>query len=53
MIVLRPGDKVLVALVEDPSPEDAHQLAASLRKSFPRVEFVLVGGIAGLAVQAP
>jgi hypothetical protein len=51
LIVLRPGDRVLLALVEDPTPEDAKTIAATLRGSFPGVDFTVIGGIAGLCVQ--
>lgn len=51
MIVLRPGDKVLVALASEPTADEAAAMARTLRKSFPRVDFVIVGGVAGIAVQ--
>jgi hypothetical protein len=52
MIVLRPGDKVLVTLVEDPTQKEADGLAATLRGSFPGVDFVVIGGVAGICVQS-
>ncbi len=51
LIVLRPGDKVLVALVDDPGEAEAKDLANSLRASFPGVSFTVAGGIAGICVQ--
>lgn len=53
MIVLRPGDKVLVTLVDDPDPEDANEYARVLRDSFPGTEFVIFGGVSGFVVQPP
>jgi len=50
MVVLRPGDKVLVALVDDPPPEEAQEWARQLHSAFRGVEFVIAGGVAGLAV---
>lgn len=50
MIVLRRGDRVLVTMVEDPEAEDAAQYLDFLTKSFPGVEFVLLGGVAAVAV---
>lgn len=52
MVVLRPGDQVLVTLVEDPDEDVAQAMAHTLHQSFPGVEFVLMGGVAGIAVQA-
>lgn len=52
MVVLRPGDKVLIALVDDPPGEEITQFTAQLRRSFPTVSFTVIGGIAGVAVQA-
>lgn len=53
MVVLRPGDKVLVTLNDEPSLEDAQMVLSDLRKSFPGVEFTLLAGISSLAVAAP
>lgn len=52
VVVLRPGDQVLVALAEDLPAEEARQFTTELRRSFPTVSFTVVGGIAGLAVMA-
>lgn len=51
MILLRPGDRVMVVLVEDPGEDEALGYAEALQESFPGVEFVIVGGVTGLAVQ--
>ncbi len=52
LIVLRPGDKVLIALVNDSSDAEAKDLANTLRTSFPGVSFTVAGGIAGICVQS-
>jgi hypothetical protein len=52
MVVLRPGDKVLLALTEDIPAEEVQAFTAQLRRSFPTVSFTVVGGVAGVAVQA-
>ncbi len=52
MIVMRPGDQVLVTLVEDPDEDVAQAMAHTLHQSFPGVEFVLMGGVAGVALLA-
>ncbi|WP_329521162.1 hypothetical protein [Spirillospora sp. NBC_01491] len=52
MVVLRPGDRVLIALTEDAPPEELQEFTAQLRRSFPTVSFTVIGGIAGLGVQA-
>lgn len=53
LVVLRPGDKVLVTLSEDPTPQDAHTVMATLRKAFPGVAFTLLSGVSALAIAAP
>lgn len=52
VICLRPGDKVLVTLVEDPDAELAHEFGAALHEAFPGVEFTIMGGVASVAVMA-
>lgn len=42
----------MVVLVEDPGEDEALGYAEALQESFPGVEFVIVGGVTGLAVQA-
>jgi hypothetical protein len=51
MVLLRPGDRVLIALTEDVGPEETQYFTSQLRRSFPRVTFTVVGGVAGIAVQ--
>jgi hypothetical protein len=53
LLVLRPGDQVLVTLSEDLSSEEAQDLAAKLRASFPGVEFTVMTGVASVLVQPP
>lgn len=50
MICLRPGDRVLVSLADDPDPETLADIAAGLRRGFPGVDFTVISGIASLAV---
>lgn len=50
LVVLRPGDKVLVCLHDDPSAEEAQEWARQLHMAFKGVEFTLAGGVAGLAI---
>lgn len=52
MVVLRPGDRVLLAIADEPSDDDRRAMLAGLRDSFPGVEFVIATGIAGVLVQA-
>lgn len=51
VIVLRRGDRVLVALNEEPTEEEAHDYMKGLCGAFPGVEFVVLGGVAGVAIQ--
>ena len=53
MLVLRPGDRVLVTLTDDPGPEGCAQVAAALKNSFPDCDFTVLAGVAGLLVQPP
>lgn len=50
MILLRPGDRVMVVLNEDPGQDEALTYSEALHESFPGVEFVIVGGVTGVAV---
>lgn len=45
MVVLRPGDRVLVTLTDEPDPELIQQIAVSLRQGFPGVEFTVLTGV--------
>lgn len=51
-IVLKPGDRVLITMKDDPDPDDAQQYMATLNRRFPGVEFVLFGNVTGVMVQA-
>lgn len=50
IVCLRPGDRVLLALREEPTPEQGQEWIAALSQDFPGVTFTLVGGTAGLAI---
>lgn len=52
VVVLRPGDRVLLALREEPDPEQAQAYLQALHEDFPGVSFTVVGGAAGLALYA-
>lgn len=52
VICLRPGDKVLVTLVEDPDAALANEFGEALHEAFPGVEFTIMGGVASVAVMA-
>lgn len=51
MVVLRPGDRVLVAFPDEPGSDVTDVIAAELRRSFPGVDFTVLTGVTGLAVQ--
>ncbi len=51
MVVLRPGDRVLVTLSEDPDGGLVAEIASGLRESFPGVEFVVLTGVSSICVQ--
>lgn len=53
LLVLRPGDRVLVTLTEDLDPEETQDIAGKLRESFPGVEFTIMTGVASILVQPP
>lgn len=57
MVVLRPGDKVLVTIPDDPDPDEAWKttqtVLTALREHFPGVDFLIVSGITGIAVSPP
>lgn len=53
LLVLRPGDNVLVSLTEDLDGEQIQDMAAKLRESFPGVEFTIMTGVASILVQPP
>lgn len=51
--VLRPGDKVLLTVSDEPDDEACVTVMSELRKAFPGVEFFLVCGVSGVVVQTP
>lgn len=51
LVVLRPGDKVLLALTEDPGEDACKQILAELRRSFRGCDFTLLSGVTALAVE--
>lgn len=51
MVLLRPGDRVLVVVEGDPPADECQHIASELRKSFPAVDFTVLGGIASICVQ--
>jgi hypothetical protein len=53
LLVLRPGDKVLVALAEDVDDSVCEGILRSLKASFPGVEFTVLSGVTALAVMPP
>ena len=53
MVVLRPGDRVLVALAGESDPEVVQAITATLQDSFPGVEFVVMDGVVSILVGGP
>lgn len=53
LVMLRPGDHVLVSLTEDLDQEEVQDFVGKLRESFPGVEFTVVTGVSGILVQPP
>lgn len=53
LLVLRPGDQVLITLTEDLDPEETQDIAGKLRESFPGVDFTVMTGVASVLVQPP
>lgn len=51
MLVLRPGDRVLVAFTDEPDTGVTDQIVSGLRRSFPGVDFTVLTGVASVAVQ--
>ncbi|MGI5274857.1 hypothetical protein ACQEUU_37390 [Nonomuraea sp. CA-218870] len=51
MIVLRPGDKVLVALTEDPDADACKAMLTELRRAFRGCDFTILTGVSAVAVQ--
>ena len=53
MVVLRPGDRVLVTLAGESDPEEVQEITATLQDAFPGVEFVVMDGVASILVGGP
>ena len=53
MVVLRPGDRVLVTLAGESDPEVVQAITATLQDSFPGVEFVVMDGVTSILVGGP
>lgn len=50
MVMLRPGDRVLVAFTDEPGTAVTDQIASGLRRSFPGVDFTVLTGVASIAI---
>lgn len=50
MLVLRPGDRVLVCLAGEVAQGLADEIAYSLKRAFPGTDFTVLTGVAGIAV---
>jgi hypothetical protein len=50
-LVITPGDKVLVALNDEPTQEEMLQMREGLLARFPDVEFTFISDVAMLAVK--
>lgn len=53
MVVLRPGDRVLVTMAEDVDGETTQKIATGLKEAFPEVDFTVVTGVASILVGGP
>lgn len=51
MVLLRSGDRVLVAFTEDFGSQEAQEMAHTLRTAFPGVDFTVVAGVASVLVE--
>lgn len=51
MVVLRPGDRVLVAFAGEPGQDTTAHIASGLRTSFPGVDFTVLTGVTSIVVQ--
>ena len=50
MVILEPGDRVLVAVPSDADRREAHQLHEHLAQQFPGVMFVVLVGVDSVTV---
>ncbi|WP_433364050.1 hypothetical protein [Streptosporangium sp. CA-115845] len=53
LVVLRPGDKVLITLEDDPPDDVIAHVTSGLRRDFPGVHFTVVTAVSGIAVLPP
>lgn len=51
LIVLRPGDRVLVTLADDLPEDDLKAILADLRRSFRGCDFTILTGVTAVAVE--
>ncbi|HEY9370059.1 hypothetical protein [Streptomyces sp.] len=51
LIVLRPGDKVLIALSDEPDEDTCKAILADLRRTFRGCDFTILAGVSAVAVQ--
>lgn len=51
MVLLRPGDRVLVAFTGEPGQDTTAHIASGLRASFPGVDFTVLTGVTSIVVQ--
>ena len=51
LIVLRPGDKVLVTFTDEPDQDACKQILADLRRAFRGCDFTILAGVSAVAVQ--
>lgn len=52
-LVIRPGDRVLLTTQRLVTHNEAAEVVAGLEAQFPGAHFVIVGGVADVAVQRP
>lgn len=50
MVVLRPGDRVLVFLAGEVDQATSNEIAYSLRMAFPGTDFTVMTGVSGVIV---
>jgi len=43
--ILKPGDRVLIEMIEHATPEQVHNLADQIKERFPDVDFAFVSGV--------
>lgn len=50
MVVLRPGDRVLVCLAGEVEQAASNEIAYALRTAFPGTDFTVLTGVSGVVV---